>query len=120
MILGEGLIQKINKQTAYLDRSLITNFTQANKKFVSSIHYDKTFGRLLLNGRKETNFICLNSEKRPYKMCLGNISADFSSTNALKTGLHGNVYDFSVSYKIFSDFEIHDIHAYLIKKNGIV
>ena len=53
-------------------------------------------------------------------MCLGNISADFSSTNALKTALHGNVYDFSIEYGVFSDFEIQDIYAYLMKKNGIV
>ena len=53
-------------------------------------------------------------------MCLGNISTDFSATNAQKTGLHGHVYDFSVEYEVFSDFEIHDIHAYLMKKNGIV
>ena len=53
-------------------------------------------------------------------MFLGNISADFSLTNALKTGLHGNVYDFSVGYKIFSDSEIYDIHAYLMKNNNIV
>ena len=49
-------------------------------------------------------------------MCLGNISTDFSATNAQKTSLHGNIYDFTVEFGIFSDFEIHDIHAYLMKK----
>ena len=49
-------------------------------------------------------------------MCLGNISTDFNATNAQKTGLHGNIYDFIVEYRVFSDFEIHDIHAYLMKK----
>ena len=119
-ILGKSLIQKINKQIVYADHSLINNFTQTNKKFVLSIRYYKTVGKLFVNGKKQTDFICLNSEIKPYKMCLGNISADFSSTNALRTGLHGNVYDFRVSYKIFSDSEIHDIHAYLMKKNDIV
>ena len=30
-------------------------------------------------------------------MCLGNVSADFSSANALKTGLHGYVYIFQMN-----------------------
>ena len=36
-------------------------------------------------------------------MCLGNISTDFNATNAQKTGLHGNIYDFSVEDGVFSD-----------------
>ena len=53
-------------------------------------------------------------------MCLGNVSGDFSSANALKTGLHGYAYNFSVEYHVFNDVEIHDIHGYLMKKNGIL
>ena len=49
-------------------------------------------------------------------MCLGNISTDFSATNAQKTGLHGNIYDFIVEYGVLSDYEVHDIHAYVRKK----
>ena len=49
-------------------------------------------------------------------MCLGNISTDFSATNAQNTGLHGNIYDFSIKYGVLSDFEVHFIHAYLMKK----
>ena len=53
-------------------------------------------------------------------MCLGSISTDFSATNAQKIGLHENVYDFSVEYGVFPDFEIQDIHPYLMKKNRVV
>ena len=53
-------------------------------------------------------------------MCLGNISPDLSATNAQKTGLHRYVYDFSVEFRAFSDFEVHDIHTCLMKKNNIV
>ena len=53
-------------------------------------------------------------------MSLGNISEDFSATNSQKTGLHECVYDFSFEHGVFSDFEIHDIHVYLIKKDNIV
>ena len=57
-------------------------------------------------------FKAKDSEIATYKMSLGNISSHFIATDAQKTGLHGCVYDFSVYYGVFSDFEIHDIHAY--------
>ena len=36
------------------------------------------------------------------------------------TGLYGNVYDLSVDYSAISNDKIDDIHAYLMKQNGIV
>ena len=48
------------------------------------------------------------------------LSADFNATNAQKTGLHGNIYDFSVEYGVFSDFEVYNIHRYLLNKNDIL
>ena len=33
-----------------------------------------------------------------------------------KTGLYGNVYDFSTDYWTISTDKIHDIHRYLMKK----
>ena len=36
-----------------------------------------------------------------------------------KTGLNGNVYDFSVAYKVIDTSNIIDIHKYLIKKHDI-
>ena len=32
----------------------------------------------------------------------------------------GNIYDFSVDYSTISNDKILDIHAYLMKKNGII
>ena len=69
---------------------------------------------------KQVVFKAKDYEIASYKMCLGNISTGFNAINAQKASLHGNIYDFSVEYGIFLDFEIHDIHAYLIKKNNIV
>ena len=60
----------------------------------------------------------VNSEIVPYPLCLGNISKDFSISNA--TGLYGRVYDFSIDYKAIPNNKIHDIHKYLMKKNNIV
>ena len=120
LILGKGLIQKINGQTVYADYSLPNNSTQTDKKVCLSLHYDGPISRIFVNGKRQVKFTAKDSQITPYKMCLGNISADFSVENAQKTGLHGNIYDFSFECGVFSDFEIHDLHAYLMKKNDIV
>ena len=46
----------------------------------------------------------------------GNISTEFSISNMQKTGLYGNVYDFSVDYWPISTDKTHDIQRYLMKK----
>ena len=120
LILRKGLIQKTNKQTVYADHTLPTNFTVADKKLCLSLHYDGLISRLFVNRKKQVVSKAKDSEITPYKMCLGSISTDFSATNAQKIGLHENVYDFSVEYGVFSDFEIQDIHPYLMKKNRVV
>ena len=47
-------------------------------------------------------------------------SADLLSSDIEDSKLYGNVYDFSVDYSAISNDKILDIHAYLIKKYGIV
>ena len=41
-------------------------------------------------------------------------------TNMVKIGLFGDVYDFAIDYQPITKDKIHDIHMYLIKRNGIV
>ena len=55
-------------------------------------------------------------------MCLGDLSKDYNINVYHKktTGLYGSVYDFSVDYSAISNDKIHDIHAYLMRKNGII
>ena len=36
-----------------------------------------------------------------------------------KTGLNGNLYDFSVNFNVIDTSNIIDIHKYLMKKHGI-
>ena len=43
-----------------------------------------------------------------------------SVDNMKKTGLKGDVYDFSVDYNANAASDILDIHKYLMKKNEIV
>ena len=91
-----------------------------DKKFCINLYYDVLISRLFVNAKIQVVFKPKDSEVTLCKMCLGNISTNFNATNPQKTGLHGNIYDFSVEYGVFSDFEIHDIHVYLMTKSGIV
>ena len=52
-------------------------------------------------------------------LCLGNVSYDFSVTNMKKTGLYGNVYEFSADYGTISVDNILNIQKYLMKKHNI-
>ena len=90
LVLEKGVIQKINKQTVYADHTIPTNFTVTDKTFCLSLHYDGLISRLFVNGTKQVVFKAKNSEITAYKMCLRNISTDFSATNTQKTGLHEN------------------------------
>ena len=53
-------------------------------------------------------------------MCLGGLSKDYDRDSRKNTGLHRNVYDFSVDYSAISNDKIHDIHAHLMRKNGMI
>ena len=59
-----------------------------------------------------------DSEIKPYPLCLGNISKDFTINNLKKTGLKGYVHFFSVGYNIIDTNDIFDIHKYLMKETS--
>ena len=98
------------------------NFTVDNKIFCLSVHYNADNSYLFVNGKEVTKFKAKNSELIKYPMCLGDLSKDYNANVHHKkaTGLYGNVYDFSVDYSAISNDKIHDIHAYLMRKNGII
>ena len=54
-------------------------------------------------------------------MCLRDLSKDDNTNVHHKktTGLYGNVYEFIVDYSAISNDEIHDIHAYLVRKKMV-
>ena len=95
------------------------NFTVANKTFCLSLHYNSDDSYLFVNGKE---FIKFKAKKQSVveKLSLRNIRANFNQADRKSTGLYGYIYDFSVDYNAISNDKIHDIHAYLIKKNGII
>ena len=92
------------------------NFTEKNKIFCLSLHYNKKNSYLFVNGTKIIKFKSKDPEILPYSLCFGNISRDWSVDSMKKTGLNGYVYGFSADYDAISVDDILDIDKYLIKK----
>ena len=76
------------------------NFTEHNKKFCLSLHYNEGGSYLFVNGTEIQKFKAKDSEIVATPLCLGKISKDWPVDKMKKTGLNGYVYDFSVDYDI--------------------
>ena len=96
------------------------NFTEHNKKFCLSLHYNGANSYLFVNGTEIYKFKAKDSEIVATPLCLGNISKDWSVDNMKKTGLNGCVYDFRVDYDAIAGDYISGIYNYLVKKNVMV
>ena len=94
------------------------NFSEENKIFCLSLHYNGNNSYLFVNGKQITKFKAKKSEIKANQLTLGSTStsANLSSIEIKDCKLYGNVYDFSVDYSAISNDKIHDIHAYLMRK----
>ena len=119
--MGDGFVKGINDTTLYAEKIYSQNFTQPNKMFVLSLHYNNNDSYLFINGKQELKFKAKPNlvliEKR---LCIGNLSVQWTANESEKTGLNGNIYDFIVDYKgIKSVKYIYDMHRYLMIKHNI-
>ena len=99
LVLGKDFIQGINCTTIYAEKLCSINFTENNKKFCLSLHYNQANSYLFVTGTEIHKFQTKHSETVASPPCLGNISKNFSVDNMKKTGLNGYVFDFSVDYE---------------------
>ena len=122
LVLGHAFIQKINNTTIYAEGSYSPNFNIENEVFCLSLRSNGDNSYLFVNGKEVVKFKAKNSEIKPQPIALGNITTtEYLSTDEIKESkLYGNIYDFSVDYSAISNDKIHDIHAYLMKKNDII
>ena len=119
-LMGEGLMQDINDTTIYAEKKYWRNFTDPGKKFVLSLHYNGNNSYLFVNGRQELKFKCKKDQLIKEKLCLGNLSDQWTTSESEKTGLYGNIYDFVVDFKqILGVKPIYHMHRYLIIKHNI-
>ena len=56
LVLGKGLIQRIERTTIYAEKMYSPNFSVENKIFVLSLHYNSDNSFLFVNGQKVTQF----------------------------------------------------------------
>ena len=116
LVLGEGLTQELDDTTLTAEAKHPINFTQSGKRFVSSLHYNRSSSFLYVNARKVYQSKAKNSEIKDHALCLGNISKCFTIHNIKKTGLNGVVNFFSVDINPIDTNDILDIHKYLMKR----
>ena len=119
-LMGDGLTQGVNDTTLYVEKNYSRNFTDPGKKFVLSLHYNGDNSYLFVNGRQELKFKCKTDQLVKEKLCIGNLSDQWTTSESEKTGLYGNIYDFVVDYEqILGVKPIYDTHRYLIIKHNI-
>ena len=96
------------------------NFTEPNKKFVLSLHYNVDNSYLIVNGKQELKFKAKNEQMLTEKLCAGNLSTDWTAEESQKTGLYRRIYDFIVDYQQFSSIgQVYDMHRFLMTKHGV-
>ena len=119
-VLGDGLAQGINDTTIYAEKKYFRNFTEPDVKFVLSLHYNGDDSYLSVNGRQELKFKCKTDQLVKEKLCIGNLSDKWTTSESEKTGLYGNIYDFVVDYEqILGVKPIYDMLRYLMIKHNI-
>ena len=118
-VMDDLFVQGINDTTLYAEKIYSRNFTAVDKKFVLSLHYNGDDSYLFVNGKQELKFKAKDDQIVKEILCLGNISDDWTTANAKKTGFWGEIYDFAVDYTSTNIGDIYNIHRYLMKKHNI-
>ena len=110
-VTGELFIQGIKILRYMQKKKFYRNFTDPGKKFMLRLHYNGDDSYLFVNGRQELKFKCKTDQLVKEKLCIGNLSDQWTTSESEKTGLCGNIYDFVVIYEqIFGVKAIYDMH----------
>ena len=83
-VMGKGFVQGINDTKLYAEKVYSQNFTQLNKEFVLSLHYNDDNSYLVINGKQELKFKCKTDQLAKEKLCIGNLSNNWSPIEAQK------------------------------------
>ena len=119
-VMGDLFVQGINDTTLYAEKIYSQNFTQSSTKFILSLHCNDNGSYLFVNGAQEVKFKAKDDQIINEKLCLGNLSSEWTKGESEKTGLYGNIYDFIVEYKPTVGVDpIYDMHKYLMTKHSI-
>ena len=96
------------------------NGSQLDVKLVLLVHYNGYNSYLFINGVQQFKFKAMSSLNLKSSLVIGNTSTNFpNQTDYKKAALHGDIYDFLVSYEATDIKYIYDTHRYLMKKHDI-
>ena len=74
----------------------------------------------LFNGRQQLKFKAKTDQLVKEKLCIGNLSDQWTTNESEKTRLYGNINDFVVHYEqIVGVKTIYDMRRYLMTKHNI-
>ena len=82
LVLDKGPTQGLNDTKITAETKYSFNFTESGERFVISLHYNVSNRLLSFNAAK--TYQLKGSEVKPYPLCLGNITKDFSVANMKK------------------------------------
>ena len=84
-VMGDLFVQGINDTTLYAEKIYSQNFTQPNKKFVLSLHYNyDNDSYLFFNGKQELKFKAKTGQLLMKKLCIRNVSDDWTISESEK------------------------------------
>ena len=72
------------------------------------------------NGNQELKFKAKTDQLVKEKLCLENLSDQWTTSESEMTGLYGKIYDFVVDYEHVAETKILDMHRYLITKHSMI
>ena len=111
LVLSKGLTQGLYDTAIAAEVEYSINFSRSARKFCFSLHY---------NGSNSFSFVyqlkAKDLEIKPYLLCLGNVSKDFTANNLKKQDYMVTCTTFCVDYNIIDNSNIINIHKYLMKK----
>ena len=90
-LMGTVLTQGIHDTTIYAEKNFYRNFTDPGKKIVLILHYNGDDSYLFVNGRQELKFKCKTDQLIKEKLCIGNLSDQWTTSESEKTGLCGSI-----------------------------
>ena len=90
-VMGDGFIQGIHDTTLYVEKKYFRNFTEPNVKFVLRLHCNGNDSYLFVNSRQELKFKYKTDQLVKEKLCIGNLSDQWTASESEKTGLYGNI-----------------------------
>ena len=88
LILVEGPTQRLDSTTLTEEKKYSINFTENNKKFYLSLHYNGANSYLFVNGTEMHKFKAKDSGIVATPLCLGNIPKEFSVDNIRFTNIY--------------------------------